>query len=72
MVAADGRIQGPIRRLELAVAGDAALEFFRHFLHGSLLEWVGATGQEEGAGGKKKESEGLQARTILKEVISGK
>jgi len=72
MIAAYGRIQGSIRRLELAVAGNAALKFFGHFLHGAPLERVRATGQEEGADGEKKESEGLQARRILKKVTSDK
>ena len=72
MIAADGRVQGSIRRLELAIAGNAALEFFGHFLHGPFLERISATGQEEGACGKKKESEGLKARRILKKMTSDK
>ena len=69
----DVRIVGVIHRSEGTVAGDATLEFFRHFLHRALFERIGATAEEKG-GAREKESgdEGLQARRILKKVTSDK
>ena len=58
---------------ESAVAGDAALEFCRHFLHGGLFERIGAAAeQESGARQKENNSAGLQARRILGKVSSDK
>ena len=61
-------IHGPQR----PVAGNAALEFFRHLLNHRLLERIGATGEEERARDAESDRKGLQARRILKEVISDK
>ena len=69
----DGRIVGAIHRSQCPVAGDAALEFCRHFLHRSFFERIGATAEEkDGAREKERDSEGLQARRILKKVTSDK
>ena len=55
-----------IDRSQRALPGDAPLEFLGHFLHRALLERISAAGEEKRACGEKKESEGLQARRILK------
>ena len=67
------RIVRAIDGSESAVAGDAALEFCRHFLHHGFFERIGATAAEKGdAHEKENDSEGLQARRILKKVTSDK
>ena len=69
----DAGIVRAIPRAKSAVAGEAALEFFRHFLHRAFFERIGATGEEKGGDQENESSsEGLQARRILKEVISDK
>ena len=69
----DGRIVGTIHRSQGPVAGDAALEFLRHFLHRGFFERIGAPAEQKGgAHEKESSSEGLQARRILKKVISDK
>jgi len=68
----DSAIVRTIDRAQRALAGEAALEFFRHLLDGGLLEWVGAAPEKERGRGEESDSEGLQARRILKEVISDK
>jgi len=69
----DGWIVGTIHRPESPVAGDAALEFLRHFIHRGFFERIGATAKEKsGARENESGSEGLQARRILKKVISDK
>ena len=69
----DAGIVRAIHRAESAVTSEAALEFFRHFLHGALFERIGATADEKGgAEDEESGSEGLQARRILKKVTSDK
>ena len=69
----DAGIVRAIPRAERAVAGEAALEFFRHFLHRAFFERIGAAAKEkDGADDKESGSEGLQARRILKKVTSDK
>ena len=65
----DIRIVRTVDRTERALAGDAALEFFRHLLDGGFFERIRATAKQKG-GAHKKESdrEGFQARRILKKV----
>ena len=72
MITPDIRIVRAIHRPELTSAGDAALEFFRRLVPNWLLERIGATADEEGAGDAESDREGLQARTILKKVTSDK
>ncbi len=74
MISADRRIQGTIRRLETAVAGNAALEFFARFLHHRLFERISAAREKEQGrrGSEESDREGLQAQRILKKVISDK
>ena len=68
----DSTIVRAIDRSQGALASEAALEFFRHLVDGALLEWVGAAPEKEGDRGEESDSEGLQVRRILKEVISDK
>lgn len=69
----DARIVRAIHRTESAVTGEAALEFFRHFLHRALFERVGAAAEDKGgAYDKESGSEGFQARRILKKEASDK
>jgi hypothetical protein len=68
----DSRIVRTIDRAQLALTGEALLELFGHFLNGALLEWVGAAPKKKRRGGEESDSEGLQARRILKKVTSDK
>ena len=69
----DAGIVRAIHRAESPVAGEAALEFFRHFLHRAFFERIGAAAEEkDGAYNEESGSEGLQARRILKKVTSDK
>ena len=69
----DAGIVRAIPRAEGAVASEAALEFFRHFLHRALFEGIGAAAEVKGgAQGEESGSEGLQARRILKKLTSDK
>ena len=47
-------IVGAIHRTERPVAGDAALEFLRHFLQGGLLQRISAASEKKG----EEESDG--------------
>jgi hypothetical protein len=68
----DSAIVRAIDRAQIALAGEAFLKFFRHLLDGALLEWIGAAPEKEGGRGEESDSEGLQARRILKKVMSDK
>ena len=68
----DVGIIGAIDRTERAMAGDAALEFLRHFLDDRFFERIGATGDENRGYDEESDREGLQGRRILKKVISDK
>ena len=61
-----------IHRAQGTVAGNAALKFFRYLLNDRLLERISATSNENRARDQESDREGLQARTILKKVISDK
>ena len=65
-------IVSAIHRAESPVSGDAALELFWHFLNDRLFQGVGTAGNKNRARDQESDREGLQARTILKEVISDK
>jgi hypothetical protein len=54
------------------LAGEALLEFLGHLLNGALLEWIRAAPEKKRCGGEESDSEGLQARRILKKVMSDK
>jgi hypothetical protein len=72
MVSSDIRIVRPIHRAKSPLARDAALEFFLHFLPERFFDWIGATTDKNRGRDAESDREGLQARTILKEVISDK
>ena len=57
MISADRRVLGAIRRLQTAVAGNAALEFFSRFLHHWLFERVSAPGEKEDGRRSSEESD---------------
>jgi hypothetical protein len=64
----DSRIVRTIDWTQLALAGESLLEFFGHLLDGALLEWVGAAPEKKRGGREESDSEGLQARRILKKA----
>jgi hypothetical protein len=68
----DSRIVGTIHGAERSVAGNAALELFLGFLDHRLFERISAPGDENRSRNAESNREGLQARRILKEVISDK
>ena len=68
----DGRIVGTIHRPEGPVAGDAALEFFLRLLDDGFFQRIRAADEENRARDGENDGEGLQARRILKKVISDK
>jgi hypothetical protein len=68
----DSGIVRTIDRAQLALAGEALLEFFGHILNGALFEWVSAAPEKKRRGGEESDGEGLQARRILKKVTSDK
>lgn len=72
MISLDVGIVGAVDRAESSLARDAALEFFRRLVPERLFEWIGAAADENRAGQTESDGEGLQARRILKEVISDK
>jgi hypothetical protein len=61
-----------IYRAQSALAGETLLQFIRHLLNRALLEWVGAAPEKKRGCGEESDSEGLQARRILKKVTSDK
>ena len=50
---------------ELALPGDAALEFFLRLLRHRFFNRIGATADENRAGDAESDREGLQARIIM-------
>ena len=68
----DVAILGPIDRAELALARNAALEFFLGLIPNRFFDRIGATADENRGRDAESDRVGLQARTILKEVISDK
>ena len=72
MISPDVGIVRTIDRAELTTPGDAALEFFRRLFRERFLERIGATAEENDGGDAESDRVGLQARRILKEVISDK
>jgi hypothetical protein len=57
---------------ELTLPGDAALEFFLRLIPERFFDRIGAPAEENDGGDAESDRVGLQARTILKEVISDK
>jgi hypothetical protein len=61
-------IDGP----ELTLPGDAALEFFLRLVPEWFFDRIGAPAEKNDGSDAESDRVGLQARTILKEVISDK
>ena len=72
MISFDVRIVRAIDWAKLTSPGDATLEFFCRFIRNGPFERIGTTAYENGAADAESDREGLQARRILKEVISDK